>query len=738
MVPRASKFFRFPAVLFAAAALPLVQVPLHAQAPPPAHPAQFDPSAVYFQGYLAVRAAEQLERDEDFSAAWEKLEQAKKLFESVRKFYPDWKPEMVTGRAEKTLEMLDIVRPKAEAQQLEEKSVIAELEGGLLSGGRLLDPGEDSRLNPGILEIDPMASRRLAEAEAEVQRLKNLIADAQITPTEASRNASRVRDLDAARQASEARLRAAEAQLQSLRARLAASPVEDELKGINKRISDLEQEREAMIMALNQSRDQHTRAMSKIAILEADLRAMTTQATELRQREADLQRDLTTEREAASEVVEAQQQQLRDLEQLLDGKTAELANARETISALQIELRQTRDAFAELRDERDVLLQEHSHMSALLKLDEDGRLQVLIEQNMDLAKQLREAGERVERLNLDGNADKDSLLHAKRDLAVAKRRITDLQDERRAQDRHLAELEARLRREDGALADGRAALNPAEADELREIIRRQLRVQERRKQAREILVEAVKELGAEDERVAAAIRLFDGEEVHLTPEEQSLLADRKVDGEFISPVARNREAVVDATAELNRNLDTYSRVAEKAFVSGRLGTTRDLFQMMVELNPGHTPALCKLGFVHFRMEDFGSAADTFRRAVEMDDNNPYAHRMLGESLMRLGDLAAAEEPIRRSTELSPELASSHTLLAEITFQLGRIDEAEEHCRAAILADPMPSEPYFNLAMLHARKGELDEAQAFYRQALDRGALPDPALEERIYPPQASR
>jgi tetratricopeptide (TPR) repeat protein len=501
---------------------------------------------------------------------------------------------------------------------------------------------------------------------------------------------------------------------------------------LNKRISDLEQEREAMIMALNQSRDQHTRAMSKIAILEADLRAMTTQAAELRQREADLQRDLETERAVTNEVVEGQRKQLRELETQLEAKTRELAAAHETIAGLQTELQQTRDAFANLRDERDGLLREHAHMSELLKLDEDGRMQLLIEQNMDLAKQLREASERVERLSLQNHAEQDALIHAKRDLAVAKTRIIDLQEERRAQDRRLKELEERLRREDGALAEGQVAVDPAEVEELREIIRRQLRVQERRRQAREILGQAIKDLGAEDERVAAAIKLFDGEEVFLTPEEQRLLADRQVDGEFISPFARDRDTVANATEALNRDLDFFSRAAEKAFVAGHLSTTRGLFQMMVEMNPGHTSALCKLGFVHFRLEEYAAASDTFRRAVELDNTNPYANRMLGESLMKLGDIASAEEPIRRSIELRPEVASSHTLLAEITFQLGRVDEAVEHCLAAIQADPMPSEPYFNLAMLHARKKQFEEAREFYMQALERGALPDPALAEKIY------
>lgn len=734
MVDRPSQILRLPAIVVAMATLPLAGTPLHAQAPPPAQPAQFDPSDVYFQAYLAVRAAEQLERDEDFPAALEKLEQAAKLFGTVRKFYPDWQPAMVAGRADKTSEMLETIRPQAEAKRMEERAVIAELEGGVRVGGSPI--AEDV---PGILGVDPLAARQLNEAELEVQRLRNLIADTKITETEASRNASRLRDIERARDETQERLRTAEAQLQALRGRLAASPVANEINGLNRRIEDLEHEREAMIMALNQSRDQHTRAMASVATLEADLRAMATQAAEMRQREANLRRDMTTERETASEVVDGQRRQLLELEQKLEAKTGELAEAHERIAGLQMELQQTRDAFAELRDERDTLVEERDHMAALLQLNDDGRIQQLIEQNMGLAKQLREATERVDRLNSESNADKDAVVLAKRDLAVAKNRINELQVEKRKQDGRLADLEARLRREESALADGQATADPAEAELLRDIIRRQLRVQERRRQARDLLVKAVQELGSEDEAVAAAIKLLDGEEIHLTPEEQQVLADRRVDGEFISPFARDRADVGQATANLNRELESYNRAAERAFVSGRLLPTRELFQMMVELNPGHTPALCKLGVVHLRLNDFSAASETFRRAVELDANNPYAHRMLGFSLFHLGDAPAAEEFVRRGVELMPEEASGHSLLAAIAYQLGRAEEAELHYEAAISADPMPSEPYFNLATLCARQDRLEEAREHYLRALERGALPDPGLEERIHaqaPPPA--
>lgn len=371
-------------------------------------------------------------------------------------------------------------------------------------------------------------------------------------------------------------------------------------------------------------------------------------------------------------------------------------------------------------------------MSALLKLNEDGRIQDLIQQNMGLAKNLREATEKVELLNRDNNSTKDELNEAKRDLTMTKAQINRLHQEKREQDNRLAELEKRLKNEEAALSQGQGSADPAEVEVLRDIIKKQLRVQERRRQARDLLVEAVKDMGSKDERIKQAIQLFDGQEIALSPEEERLVSGAKVDDVFISPsFAQDRAAVDKNTTALNRDVSVYERTAEKSFVAGRYGPTRELFQMIVEQHPGHIPALCKLGVVDLKMNDPASAADTFRRAVELDSNNPYAHRMLGLALFTVGDFQAAQQSVKEAVALSPDDAPGQTLLGVISEALGRPGEAEACYKAAISADPMPSEPYFNLARLCSKDKRNDIAKNYYHQALERGALPDPKLEQRL-------
>jgi tetratricopeptide (TPR) repeat protein len=691
----------------------MLAFPAAGQAPQAPQPAQFDPSDVYFQGYLATRSAEQLEAAGDFIGALEKLEKAGKCFDAVRKYYPEWKPEMVGGRSEKTLETLGKVRPKAEEQFRKNRNMVAELEGGEQKSGELIDPAKGVEpLHPGILEVNPLAARQLNEAESEVERLRKLSATG---------------DLKRQNDFLKAQLRAAEANVQALRARFAKAPISQEMEALNKRIGTLEQEREAMAMALTQSRSAHTEALAKIATLQADLEVT-------RQRYANIDRDLKSERKFSNEVVAGLRKQLEAADKELAAKNTELAKAHERIAGLMDELQETRDSFTELRTERDSLLQERDQMSALLKLNEASRIQELIEQNMSLAKNLREANERVDRLNLASNSDKEAINLAKRDLAIAKARINRLHQDKREQDKRLVELENRLNNEEKELTSGKLNVDPAEAEALREIIKRQRRVMERQRQARELLVDAAKELGTKDENLAKAVKLFDAEEMILTNEEKQLIEGTTVDGEFVSPWARDRATVGLATAELNRDIAVFERTAEKSYVAGRLLPTRELYQMILEQNPGHTHTLCKLGLVHLRLDDAPAASDTFRRAVELDPNNPYAFRMLGFSLMQIGDLPAAEQAVKRAVDLAPNEVLSHMLLAKVSYRLGRIEDAISHFKGAISADPLPSEPYYNIALLLARLGKKEEARTYYQQALERGAVPDPDLEDTLDKP----
>jgi len=690
----------------------VVAAPLVAQTsrgPRPA--AAMDPSDVYFQGWLQSHDAEQLEKDGDFVGALEKLERARTLFQSIMRMHPKWKSQMVKGRMASTDESLVRVRPKAEAQRQPEAEALAELEGPMRRDPKGGDVG--GRLRPSV-----GAPRRLvdpnvvspAELERAIANLHRALGKARADP------ASDPRDL----RALAARLREAE----SAQAQINARPVRSEVNRLNARVAELERERIATARALELSRGDRESARKQLDAVQADL-------ARVRQQAADLDRNIKLERKTANDVIRGQQDQLRRLRKTIEGKDKELAAARRRIGRLEQTLDETRQSFADLRDERDNLLRERDHMAALLKLNEAGRIQELIDQNMALAKELRQANERFDRINDDNNATKDELTEALRDLAIAKSRIINLQKGSAAAQKRLASLEEKLRRADRDLASGGS--KSEEVVMLRDIIRRQLRIQERRRRARELLLAQVKRLGLadKDKGMSQAIAMLDDAELHLTPEELKLINPHRADMEFISPFAvplGQREQAIGRVERERRGLDA---AGSRAFAVGRLAAAGELFGMILDAHPGHVPTLLKLGVVELKRDDPSAAAEAFRDAVAMDGENAYARRMLGVAFYKAGDYEDAEGELRHALAIDPDDAKAHVFLGNVTVRLGRKEEAEKHFKAAIDVDPTLDEPYFNLAALCASGGRRKEGRAYYKKAIDNGGLPDPQIEEML-------
>ena len=471
-----------------------------AQAPitPPTQPA-FDPSDVYFQGWFFTREAETLMKAGRHAEALEKLRSAQKFFQTVNKFHPEWRKEMVTGRLDITTKDIARVLPLAQADQKKNEVAVAELEGGAripLKPMPLAEPKSDPNV--------AIADAHVQALEAEVKRLRSALA----SPANGnSRDAARASDLEKQRNDLSARLKETQASLDAMRAQLANVPVQSEMDRMSARIRSVEQERDAMAMALTASRGEQLNSLAKINTLSADLQVM-------RQQAADLERNLATERKVSNEVTKGQQQQLKDLQTALKQKDSEIIAANNRVSAVQKELAETKEAFQELRKERDDLLSERDHMAALLKLSESGRIQQLIEQNMGLAKELREAKERVARIDKDNNDTKDELTDALRDLAITKSKIISLQSEKRAQDQRLADLEMQLKASEESIASGEGAVNDEEAVALRDIIKRQLRVQDRRKKQAALLLDAAKTSTDPESLVTEAVTMMTDEEMN--------------------------------------------------------------------------------------------------------------------------------------------------------------------------------------------------------------------------------
>lgn len=678
-------------------------------------PANFDPSDVYFQGWLLSRDAESLEAEGKHVEALEKLQRAQTLFDSVAAYHPDWKPSMVKGRREKDQDRIGVLTPLAREENTRKNQAVAELEGGVIGG----TPGSPAAPRP---PAETLETRRIAELQDRIRELETGLSPDNRDSNASDRNASRVRDIERQRDLARAELKQANDELADLRRRQSAAPVQEEMRGLTQRLQQAEREKAALSQALEKSQQDTREARTQAE-------ALNVERGRLAQKVADLERNLEQERQIQNEVIAGQQKQLRTFQDALREKNDDLARANQRIAGLEQQLTEFKATFDELSGERDNLLRERNQMAELLKLNEGSQIQQLIDQNMGLAKQLREANETVERLNRSHNSTQDELIEAMRDLAIAKESINAFKRERTAQEQRMAELERRLRTEAAALSARNA--DPAEVETLRSIIQKQLRIQGRQRQATELLIQAVEDKAEDDNTLKEAIDLVKGAELVLSPAELDLVKDRAVDGEFVSPVRRSPSEVDASLAELEQSNRPFIEASTRAFVSERFQSSRELFEMVLDRNPGDTSTMCKLGVVHLRLSDPAEAARVFRNATIIESGNPYAHRMLGYSLMLAGDYMGAREAVKRSVELAPTHAEGRVVLGKICFDLGDEAEAENEFKAAIGFDDTLPDPHFNLAFLYAKQGKKQHGTEHYRHALERGAAPDLELEQRL-------
>jgi predicted O-linked N-acetylglucosamine transferase (SPINDLY family) len=167
-------------------------------------------------------------------------------------------------------------------------------------------------------------------------------------------------------------------------------------------------------------------------------------------------------------------------------------------------------------------------------------------------------------------------------------------------------------------------------------------------------------------------------------------------------------------AEIDKLLD----VAAEAQTAGRLREARGLLEEIVARDPGHGPALHRLGLVTYQEGDGAGAVALLRRAGVARIPDVQAFGNLGAVLLRHRDFDAAEAALTRAVETAPDNPENHYNLGLARRGLGRRDSAEASYRRAIELDPGHAAAHNNLGNLLAELGRDREAEMSFRAAIE--------------------
>ncbi|BDS05213.1 hypothetical protein NT6N_02530 [Oceaniferula spumae] len=733
---REFKPFRFVLPLLLAC---FVMATLAPQASAQQDPRALDPADVFFQAWLTIRDAEKLEKEEKYGDAWRKYRQAAKYYDVLSRFHKGWKPHLVEGRIKTTNESIKGIEPKAAAELAGKQAKTKDLvEGGPQKpdAGDATGSGDQRMPTPTTPRITPAPSIAQNSATSELQRRLNIL---EMDNKRLREELTKSRSMPAGSGGSKAeqqrlidQIARRDRELTTLRNILARAPLQKDMDQLARQNRTIKAEIGITARALKESQRQLAEA-KKTALKHKEDAELTQRRVE------ELQKDMDAQKKIDNRVVRELRKELTTVTGMLESTRRELGAANAKVARMERSLKESQATIQELTTERDALRTERDTLSNILKKSDSAGVQKLIAENMRLGKELKESLDRLEFLNRSNNATKDELIEAKRDLAIAKTRIMQYQQEQSDHTRRIKTLEKQLSDAEADLLaskskTGGSAESAAKSEEveiLKATVKRLIASQERRRTAEKILWETYQKSQVNIPGLPEVIRDIRSAKVELTDQEKGLMVVRRPDSEFTSP---ERVSLPHARAfgnALEEEIATYNPLMKRAFEKGRYEAARQILEDMDERFPGHFPTLCNRGVVELKTQHYTEATEYFSEAITMRENSSYAHHMLGLSLYQSKDFDGARNAFQRSLDLKPGNAKAHLYLGILAGAGKRFQQAEEHFATAIKFDSTLSEAYFNLSVLSLQQNKKKEAADYYGKALDNGFQPDPDHESKL-------
>ena len=703
-------------------------------------PAAVDPADIFFQAWLEIKRAEKLEGESKFSDAWQKYQQAYSYYSVLNKSHKNWKPNLVKSRIASTEACMKRVEPNATAElannKIKTQDLIEGPQPGSPSGsgtgaGSGYQPAPSSRNNSttGRTTIDPSTVASLDKLEKENKELKIKLETANKEAAASNDQNAKNKLDDTERKRLNELITKKDREIAMIRDVLARAPLQQDMNRISQQKTTLEQEIKITARALKSSQQKLTEAQQNAENFR--------QEAELAKNRAEkIQQNMQQQGAVNNELVRGLRDELKTVTEMLEQTRNELGSANSRIEKMQLSLNESQETIKELTKERDSLLKERNLLAETLKQSDSKGVQGLITENMRLGTELKEALDRLDFLEENQNATKDDLTEAHTNLALAKTRILTYQKEQAIQSKTIQSLESQLRDAQSALSSAKANdgayTNPDEVKTLRGTVDRLLAAQERRRIGEKILWNTYQKSIAKIDGLSKAISDIRNIKINLTDKEKEFVSGhRHPDREFSNS---DRVSLAHARAYGNA-LESETLYVEdliiRHFERGRIQAAHSVLIDINERVPGNYRILCKLGVVEMKLGHYNKAIARLDEAITMRENSGYAHFMMGIAQYKNKEIDDAQNSFERSLILNPDNARAHLYLGNLAGAAKQYQQAEEHFLSTIKINPSLADAYYNLSVLYLQQKRKQDALSYYQKALNNGAQPDQALENKL-------
>lgn len=650
------------------------------------------PSDVYLQAYLFMQEAERLERQREPNAAFFKYRDASDLFDSVSRTFPTWNPQMVDYRRRKIREKISELR--------REHSISADPDAGSPLGTAPGTPGGNAASPSAVIRPEPPASS---------------------TPSVVPPGTSGMSAL---------------------------SEIQQRFDQYESRIRRLEADRAQML--------------SELEAKEALLRDTRKQFLESRRLQEDFRQKLIASEEALGQAGDEQSEEVKTLRAQVADLKSELARAVQTIGEAndktEVLLKELEDANATikgLRANQKQLEAERDQLAAIVKGEAESpdSPKTLLVENLRLKRELDEANQTITRLTSTNEKSAEEIASLRTQLAEVRDELARIQQENADYQGEIAALTDKLRLAEGRLAGAPEASIPEAVEEnrvLREIVKRQLKAQRYREQAKRAVLGELTKLEVNAASLLALVDEVAGPPVILTEQEESLFKDPQFDdflddsnmsatliargtpGPDGNPLAPSISGFpgTQGTPAVTGPLMGLASTAASEFERGNFEASARSYEQILEAEPQNVFAMEQLSIVRLRQRKLSDAETLLQKALAYNFENPVSHFLLGVTHFRQGKLKTAGESFIQGLQINPQNARAHLYLGMIALRNGRTREAELEFKESLAIDPSLADAHFNLAVLYATADEpsLELARQHYVEAINHGAQPDSAME----------
>lgn len=711
------------AMAFSCGALPLMAQEIYVPGTMSASSGTWqDPSDMYVEALSLVNKSAGLAEKRDYVGAIRLTQQAEEQLARLVKSHPQWRPNLLTQRRQINRENLDrwqklaqqqaAARPAGPALTVEHPPAVPSADRPRLKPNITLPPGYkgvEFPATPGALPINPIPGSSVSPGTPPVV-------------------------------------------------------VESTYDRVLNALDKSRMENKALIDALKRTRRQLEKALSDLAVA-------ATGESVYRDELIKVKKQMNEERATNNKLLQTLTRRVDELEQTVDRLGKERAQHLELIASLRQELQEYKDALKKTTDDRDALQNERNQLAALLELNKPDKTRNLLDRNMTLMAQLKDAQARIaalETANSDSEeqrkANLKALEEAREESAGLKQKLIAMSDENIGYRKRITEMMTKLINADVELSKlsehpEKSPLLTEEVKLMRSIIAKQSRILSIQDQSRSLLISTyMREFQQNPATADIAALLGNREIIKLTPAEQqivnTLAADSKLklfltdqQKEDMNKLAKELFSEREKAAQLSKELEL-ARSKMKNDASKNRKANKAQTQALAKAKEAVEQKNRQVEELSRKLEDLtrqfneqaklaalsASSAAPDQQQVNQGMKTAVRKKLEAEALGQGAAEAfakkryvAAEQLYRTLLDLQPNHVPALVNLGTILLQRNKAEEAIEHLKKATELDAGSSPAWFMMGVAQYRAGLDQQALASLTETVRLNPANAPAL-----------